>query len=202
MVLALNTCMRYSELRLRWWNQVDFTACQITVGASKTESGAGRVLFLNDRASALLKFWAGLFRYREPKHYVFPYEKYGLAQRKDEHKGSTQACVHSTDPTRPIGRWKEARETAKKVAGVTCRFHDLRRTGCTRMLEGGIPFSVVASVMGWSVNTTVRMSQRYGHIGLAAQRRATETLSEGNFETDRVQNRAQSENTISAGRSN
>ena len=194
--------MRYSELRLRWWNQVDFTACQITVGASKTESGAGRVLFLNDRALALLKFWAGLFPDREPKHYVFPYEKYGLAQRKDEHKGSTQACVHSTDPTRPIGRWKEARETAKKVAGVTCRFHDLRRTGCTRMLEGGIPFSVVASVMGWSVNTTVRMSQRYGHIGLAAQRRATETLSEGNFETDRVQNRAQSENTISAGRSN
>jgi hypothetical protein len=31
------------------------------------------------------------------------------------------------------------------------------------MLEGGIPFSVVASVMGWSTSTTVRMSRRYGH---------------------------------------
>ena len=201
-VLALNSCMRYSELRLLRWNQVDFAGRSITVGASKTEAGAGRVLFLNDRALTVLKFWACLFPDRQPMHCVFPYEKYGLAQRKDERKGSTQACVHNTDPTRPIGRWKEAWETAKKVASVTCRFHDLRHTGCTRMLEGGIPFSVVASVMGWSASTTVRMSRRYGHIGQAAQRRAMETLSADSFEMDGAQNRAQSENADSVIRSN
>jgi len=203
-VLALTTCMRYSELRLLKWSQVDFAGRQIIVGASKTDAGTRRILFLSDGALALLEFWAGLFPDRQLKHYVFPYEKYGLAQRKDDRKGSTQACVHSTDPTRPIGRWKEAWawETAKKAAGVTCRFHDLRHTGCTRMLEGGIPFSVVASVMGWSASTTVRMSRRYGHIGQAAQRRAMETLSEGNFETDGAQNRAQFGNAASVNRSN
>jgi len=201
-VLALSTCMRYSELRLLRWSQVDFGARQITVGASKTEAGSGRVLFLNDRALAVVKFWAGLFPDREAKHYVFPYEKYGLAQRKDQQKGSTQACVHSTDPMKPIGRWKEAWETAKKTAGVSCRFHDLRHTGCTRMLEAGIPFSVVASVMGWSASTTVRMSRRYGHIGQAAQKRAMETLSEAVLGTDGAQNRAQSESMGSEDRRN
>lgn len=73
-------------------------------------------------------------------HYVFPSEKYGLAQVEDEHKGATRTCVHSTDPTKPIGRWKEAWESAKTQAGVQCRFHDLRHTGCTRMLEAGVPF--------------------------------------------------------------
>jgi hypothetical protein len=33
------------------------------------------------------------------------------------------------------------------------------------MLEAGTPFSVVATIMGWSPSTTVTMSRRYGHIG-------------------------------------
>src|SRR5690242_17122198 len=68
-------------------------------------------------------------------------------------------------PTAPIGRWKEAWEAAKIRAGVQCRFHDLRHTGCTRMLEAGVPFPVLAMLMGWSPATTVRMVKRYGHIG-------------------------------------
>ncbi len=31
-----------------------------------------------------------------------------------------------------------------------------------------MPFSVVASIMGWSAGTTVRMLKRYGHISDAA----------------------------------
>jgi integrase len=46
-LLALNTCMRYSELRLLKWKQVNFVARTVTVGASKTEAGAGRVIPLN-----------------------------------------------------------------------------------------------------------------------------------------------------------
>ena len=110
--------------------------------------------------------------------------------------------MHSTDPTKPIGRWKEAWETTKKAAGVSCRFHDLRHTGCTRMLEGGVPFSVVASIMGWSASTTVRMSKRYGHIGEAAQRRAVEVLSAGIFEAEGAQKWAQSDNETSRYRRN
>ena len=68
---------------------------------------------------------------REPEHYVFPTEKCGAAG--DEFKPH----VYATDPTGPIGDWKEAWEAAKERAKVTCRFHDLRHTA--RMLEGGCP---------------------------------------------------------------
>jgi integrase len=193
-LLDLNTCMRYSELRLLTWEQVNLANRTVTVGSSKTEAGAGRIIPLNDRARTILSFWADAFPAREPKHYVFPSEKYGLAQREKEQKGSTRTCVHSSDPTKPIGRWKEAWEAAKIRADVRCRFHDLRHTGCTRMLEGGVPFSVVATIMGWSASTTVRMSKRYGHIGQAAQRRAVDTLCEAVSPRDGAQNEAQSEN--------
>ena len=192
-VLALNTCMRYSELRLLKWGQIDFAGRTLTVGASKTEAGAGRMIPLNDRAFAMLSFWAGLFPVREGNHYVFPSERYGAAG-----DGFKKPCTYDSDSTKPIGRWKEAWEAAKIRAGVQCRFHDLRHTGCTRMLEGGIPFSVIATIMGWSASTTVRMSKRYGHIGQAAQRRAVEVLCEAVSEGDGAQNGAQSE-SVAAG---
>ena len=45
--LALNTCMRYSEIRLLQWQQVDLAARALTVGKSKSDFGTGRVLPLN-----------------------------------------------------------------------------------------------------------------------------------------------------------
>jgi integrase len=201
-LVALNTCMRYSELRLLKWGQVNLAARTVTVGLSKTEAGAGRVIPLNSRALSILSFWAGLFPNRDPNHYAFPSEKYGLAQRENERKGSTRTCVHSTDPTKPIGRWKEAWEAAKIRAGVQCRFHDLRHTGCTRMLEAGVPFSVLAAIMGWSASTTVRMAKRYGHIGQNAQRLAVDALCQPVSAGDGAQNEAQSENVAGDARAN
>lgn len=195
-VLALNTCMRYSELRLLRWGQVDLAARTLTVGKSKTESGAGRVIPLNDRAYAVLSFWASLFPDRQLEHYVFPSERYGAAG------DNFSPCAYATDPSRPIGRWKEAWEAAKARSGVQCRFHDLRHTGCTRMLEAGVPFSVVAAIMGWSASTTVRMAKRYGHIGQAAQRQAVAALSEADFEGVGAQNWAQSQAVAAGQRAN
>ena len=65
------------------------------------------------------------------------------------------------------------------MAGVKVRFHDLRHTACTRMLEGGVPLSVVATIMGWSAATTAIMAKRYGHIGDAARRSAVQILESG-----------------------
>lgn len=185
-LIALNTCMRYSELRLLRWGQVDLNSCTLTVGHSKTESGTGRLLPLNDRAVAILGFWGSLFPRRDPSHFVFPAERYGVS-------GDGVTVVYESDPTKPIGRWKEAWESAKARAGVSCRFHDLRHTGCTRMLEAGVPFSVVATIMGWSPSTTVRMSRRYGHIGQSAQRLAVTALKEAGIQDDGAQNWAHSQ---------
>ncbi len=183
--VALATGMRYSEIRLLRWKQIDLEKHTLTVGDSKTEAGTGRPIPLNDRASYVLDMWASHFPDRELQHYVFPTEKCGAAG------DAFKPCVYATDPTTPIGDWKEAWEAAKERAKVNCRFHDLRHTACTRMLEGGAPFSVVATIMGWSPSTAVRMARRYGHIGQAAQREAVKALNGAGSEADGAQNWAQ-----------
>ena len=59
---------------------------------------------------------------------------------------------------------------------LNCGFHDLRHSAVTRLLEAGIPYPVVASMMGWSAATAIRMAKRYGHIGNQALRDAADVL--------------------------
>jgi integrase len=169
-LLALNTGMRYSEIRLLRWRQIDLDKRSVKVGKSKTEAGAGRVIPLNAKATEVLRFWADAFPRREADHYVFPSERYGAGG--DEFRPG----VYDTNPEKALKSLKEAWETVKRNAGTSVRFHDLRHTCVTRMLEGGAPLSVVASILGWSPATTVRMAKRYGHIGQVAQRQAVEIL--------------------------
>jgi integrase len=174
--VALGTCMRYSEIRFLRWNQIDISKGELRVGASKTEHGEDRVIPLNIRVRTVLEFWSERFPNRKPNEFVFPFEKYG-GKGQDEVFGFAGSVAYSTDPTKPVGEWKEGWEAAKRRAGVACRFHDLRHTGCTRMLEAGVPFSVVSDIMGWSASTAVRMARRYGHIGHSARREAVDKLS-------------------------
>jgi integrase len=169
-ILALSTAMRYGEIRLLTWKQLDLDSATVVVGKSKTAAGTDRLIPLNSRALVTLRKLAEQFPDRCAYHYVFPSEKYGGFG--DEFK----AGFYNTDPTRPVGDWKEAWEAARRRAKVTCRFHDLRHTACTRMLEGGVPYPVVASIMGWSAATAIRMSKRYGHIGQKAHLQAVAFL--------------------------
>ncbi|MGA7560974.1 MAG: site-specific integrase [Terriglobales bacterium] len=215
-MVALNTGMRYSEIRLLQWKQVDFTARILTVGRSKTRSGAGRAIPLNARILGVLEMWAAHFPNRQAIHYVFPFEKYGASGEEGTFGFTAGAVTYDTDSTRPVGDWKEAWEKAKKRAGaivrgetdkrespefsgrrkkgarpekspngestsakpasLSCRFHDLRHTAVTRLLEAGIPYPVMASMMGWSAATAIRMAKRYGHIGSQALRDAADVL--------------------------
>lgn len=107
---------------------------------------------------------------RKGDHFVFPSEKVGVA-------GNDQiVSVFDTDPSKSITSWKVSWTTARAAAGVTCRFHDLRHTAVTRLLEAGHPFAVVAEIMGWSPATSVRMAKRYGHIGDSVRRQAMTAL--------------------------
>jgi hypothetical protein len=66
----------------------------------------GRIIPLNQRAMAALGFWTTHFPAREPKHSVFPTERYGAAGDK------FCAKAYDSDPTKPIGSIKEAWEAA------------------------------------------------------------------------------------------
>jgi integrase len=170
--LALSTGMRYDEIRTLRWRQVDFLRDSVTVGKSKTAAGTGRVVPLNARAAAALRSWAALAPDREPEHYIF---------------------LRSLEtPLTPTTRWEKAWQNALDRADVRCRFHDLRHTACTRMLEAGVPLSVVANLFGWSAATTTTMAKRYGHISDGAQRQAVSALDGPILVTGSAQNQAQS----------
>jgi integrase len=195
-VRGLQIPMRYSEIHLLTWKQVDLEKHSLTVGNSKTEAGTGRPIPLNDRAGQVLGMPADHSPNRRPEHYVFPTEKCRAAG------DAFRPYVYATDPTTPIGDWKEAWEAPKGRAEVSCCFHDFRHTACARMLEGGAPFSVVATIMGWSPSTAVRMARRYGHIGQAAQREAVKALNGAGPEADGAQNSAQSQAALVPARVN
>jgi integrase len=57
------------------------------------------------------------------------------------------------------------------------RFHDLRHSTATKLLEQGTPFPVVADILGWSASTAIRMAKRCGHIRPDAQRQALKNVA-------------------------
>ena len=125
----------------------------------------------NTTALKSVQGWATNFPERKPEHFVFPTERYGLAGNDET------PYTHHCDPEKQLGSLKEAWESAKTQSNVKCRFHDLRHSACTRLVERGVPLPVIASLLGWSDGTTVRMARRYGHITAEAQRRAVTTLA-------------------------
>ena len=60
---------------------------------------------------------------------------------------------------------------------MKCRFHDLKPTAVSRMLDAGVSIAKIAKIVGWSPATMVRMSVRYGHFGIEDLRGAVETIS-------------------------
>jgi len=178
-MLALNTGMRASEIRGLKWEQVDFLGSALTVGKSKTLAGTGRVIPLNPRALAVLTHWRGLFSGAQPEDHVFPHEKYGLAGN------DRQSCAWEIDPSQPMHRWKVAWESARKAAGVSCRFHDLRHTFISRLAESQASDSTVMALAG---HVSRAMMERYSHIRMEAKRRAVDTLSGADFEPSVAQN--------------
>jgi integrase len=191
--LAIETGARYGVVRTLQWGSIDFENRCLRWGKDKTVSGTGRMIPLSQRAIATLSFWATHFPERKPEHYVFPAERYGAA--------GDQFCAkaYNTNPSQPIGSIKEAWEGAKvkaakilkgmpesteskeKISALTCRFHDLRHTAVSRMLNAGIPIAKVAKIVGWSPATMVRMAARYGHFSLDELRGAVESISATNI---------------------
>jgi integrase len=181
-MLAINTGMRASEIRGLTWAQIDFLAKSLLVGKSKTAAGTGRIIPLNPRAVEVLTHWRRLYAGTEAEHYVFPHEKYGLAG--DDRK----PCAYEIIPTEPMHRWKVAWESARKTAGVSCRFHDLRHTFISRLAESQASDSTVMALAG---HVSRAMMERYSHIRMEAKRLAVDDLSGTDFEPSVAQNWAQ-----------
>jgi integrase len=179
--LALQTGARYGTLRMLTWGNIDFAKRTIKFGKDKTKAGSHRTVPLTQRALAVMEVWASNFPNRQVDHFVFPSELYGLFGEEGYVNG--QAHPYSVDPTKPMGSWKTAWNTARKTAGVNCRFHDLRHTAVTRLIENGVPITMVGKLVGWSANSMIAMATRYSHHGVDSLRQAMEAAGNVKFAT-------------------
>jgi integrase len=144
-VTALDTGMRRGELLNQRWEHVDFNRNLLFVSRSKTAGGEGREIPFTDRVQRLL-----------------------LAERKEE-------GLLFTFRGKPIRIIKTAWKAAVRRAGIRYRrFHDLRHTFNTRLMEAGVMQEVRKALMGHSSGEDV--NSIYTHIELPAKREAIRKL--------------------------
>ncbi len=144
-VTALDTGMRRGEITSQRWEDVDFSRKLLAVTRSKTPEGESREIPLTER---LFKFL--------------------LESRKD----SGLIVDYKGQPVRIV---KRSWATALKNAQLRhVRFHDLRHTFNTRLMEAGVLQEIRMALMGHSAGSKVHAT--YTHIELPAKREAIRKL--------------------------
>jgi len=148
-IFAINTGFRESEILNLKWKQIDFSRREITISEQKNKQID--TLPLNDAAmKALKEKWNN---HQEDVEYVFP----------------------SQNNTRISNRnLFRAFKSAKEDAGIeNFRFHDLRHTFATRLVQNGVDIYAVQKLGRWK---TMSMVARYGHFNTESLRPSIEVL--------------------------
>jgi len=148
LAVALNTGMRLGEILGLKWNQIDFSTKKIRV--EKTKSGKVRFIPINDV----------LFE--------------ELVKLRSKDNQSTYLFINP-ETGKPLTTVKTAFKAACKRAGIKdLRFHDLRHTFGSRLVERGVDIITVKDLLGHS---TVKITERYTHSNQEQKIRAVELLS-------------------------
>jgi integrase len=146
-ITALDAGMRRGEILSELWEHVDFDRNLLAVTKSKTAGGEGREIPLTKRLS-----------------------EYLLANRR------TEGLIFGYNG-KAVSRIKTAWRSAVKRAKITYfRFHDLRHTFNTRLIEAGVLQEVRKALMGHSSGEDAHA--RYIHVELPLKREAIRKLEE------------------------
>jgi integrase len=163
--LAANTSMSGVEIKHLRRCHVDVNTAEVDVTKSKggrAERGRRRNLPLNGSALKAVQIMLArmdTLGHTDPQHYIWCASQH-----------------HKFDPTKPAKKWDSAWRALRTAAGLPgLRFHDLRHTVITQLLEAGEPGHVVESITG---HLSKRMLQHYSHIRKAAKRGALDRLDE------------------------
>jgi integrase len=147
-VLALNTGMRRGELLSLEWERIDLMRRRIQILNAKTTSSE-RSIPMNSTVYVLL---CGLGQKRHSK-LLFPSKRREGGRVLDLKKGFKKAV---------------------KLAGLpTIRFHDLRHTFATRLVQAGVDIITVQHLLG---HARISMTARYAHSPDQARVAAVERL--------------------------
>jgi integrase len=172
-VLAANTGLRGGELKKLRIGSLDLEKRQLRVRRADTKSDAGaRTIELNRdarEAAARLLLRASLLKpaATERDHYLMPKHLSRIAH--GQHKGE-----RGYDPNQHQQYWDTAWHSLTKEAGFEgLRFHDLRHTFITHMVELGVPLGVIQTFVG---HMSARMVRHYTHVSSGAARKAVELL--------------------------
>jgi len=155
LVVALHTGMRRGEILTLPWSCVDFERAQITVVNAK--NGRSRKIPVNEILAQTL-------RGRKP--------------------GTDGGTFVFADPEtgQPWGSVKTAFLASLRRAGIArIRFHDLRHTFATRLVDRGVDLLTVKELLGHS---SIAMTMRYAHPIQENMRRAVELLSGDGHQMD------------------
>lgn len=159
--LAANTSMRGVEVKNVRRKDFDAEKRIVHIRTSKNETSK-RVIPLNDSAFEAVQRMvrrADLLGHTDSGHYLWCASQH-----------------HKLDPTKPASKWDTAWRALRDAAGLPgLRFHDLRHTVVTRLLEAGEPDHVVESITG---HLSRRMLEHYSHIRLKAKKAALDRLDE------------------------
>jgi integrase len=144
-LMALSTGMRRGEITSQRWEDLDFSQKVLFVTRSKTPEGESREIPLTERL-----------------------HEYLLQRRKE-----TGLVIDFRG--RPVRIIKRTWKTALKNSGIRhVRFHDLRHTFNTRLMEAGVLQEIRMALMGHSPGSKVHAT--YTHIELPVKRQAIAKL--------------------------
>jgi integrase len=144
---ALDTGMRRGEILGQRWEHIDFSRRLLFVTRSKTPEGESREIPLTERLLGVLS------ENRQSEGFVF------------------------TLRGEPISWIRKGWLGALKHAKVRhCRFHDLRHTFNSRLMEAGVIQDVRMALMGHSGGS--RINSIYTHVELPGKRQAIARLEE------------------------
>ncbi len=201
-VLAANTGLRGGEIKKLRIGSLDLENRQLRIRRADTKSDAGsRTVELNGdarEAATRLLLRASLLKPPaiEPDHYLMPkhLSRIGHGQHKGErgydptqHQQYWDTAWHSLtnavrcpkcDTPQPVTEECTAENCGAEMKGlasptVGLRFHDLRHTFVTQMVERGVPLGVIQTFVG---HMSARMVRHYTHISSGAARKAVELL--------------------------
>lgn len=144
-ITALDTGMRRGEIITLIWSDLDFDNRQINIKAFNTKTERARTIVMTERVF---------------QHLMALYE--ASTKKPDERVFGIQRDVKKG--------WHKACEEAK-IEGL--RFHDLRHTFATRLIQAGVPAEFVSKLLG---HTNIETTSRYVNVHLQVAKLAASAL--------------------------
>lgn len=178
--LAAVTGMRQGEALALTWADVDLDAGAITVQRNLNRFKKGEKPLFREPKTARGRRRVYLFTeaVQELRRYQrMEYNKKRLAAGRAWQNYDLVCCYDDGSPI-PPGSFSRAFRDHTRRLGMAGRFHDLRHSVATFLLEKGVHPKVVAEMLGNDVNITLSI---YSHVIPAMGERAAETLGDHLF---------------------